>query len=658
MKYLLNTPFFLGLALALAISCLPLDARANVYATNIKLNGSTNDITLVTNQAVSISYILNEPASAGVTIKILSGSTARRTIALAAGTMGTSQGTNTATWNGKDDAGVDLGGGDYSFSITAAASGYSTWTQISSDTNAGNQVTRAWGIAVNQNTNSFYYGRVFVANAYPGPGDPLGFHKLNADGSPADEGMLSDGGYAWTGPPYYESPFRVKVGADDRFYALDWSGYGVILSWDQEITTSSMLSVMRDDNNPGYPSSPGSFGGFFITGTGTNRQVWMCDNQSAGYGIYRWNMQADGTLATNDIGTQVAAVGGDMANSCFDVAVDKNGLIYALCQPGDPTQYKYLCFPAYTNTPLLTANWKSDTTSDILDPWAIAVNPTATYVAAARAESNSVLILDANTGATVATISSNGYPHYAVAWDNVGNLYPCFDVSESASDSSSIWQAWSPPGANQATTPGLETIHVPGSPATNITITSIVLSGPNLILNFTGPSSASPSAFMVLGGSVVSGISNLVSSAVISGSGGVFQATVPANSGGQFYRIVMGGSAPSTTYITRIRVTGNTATLDFTGSASDTPSAFAVLGGSTPTGITNLVPGAIISSISTNGGVFRAVVPATGPSQFYRIVKGSAVSSIYITQIRAAGGTVTLDFRGSTSDAASVFTGT
>jgi hypothetical protein len=609
MKFLLNNPIIRGWAIALAIGSLTSNARANVYATNLKLNGSTNNPTIVAGQNVSISYILNEPASAGVTIGILSGTNVVRTISVAAGNPGTSLGTNTVTWNGKNDAGANVPGGDYSFSITAAATGYSDWTQISSDTNAGNQLTRAWGITVNQNTNSFYYGRVFVANTCPSAGDPLGFHKLNADGSPADEGMLSDGGYGWTGyTGDYYSPFRVKVGADDRFYALDWYGNGVILSWDQQITTNSILNVMRDDNNPGG----GSFGGFFITGTGTNRQVWMAD-WSGQYGIYRWNMQADGTLATNDTGTQVVAVGGDVFDSCFDVAVDTNGDIYALCQPTDASQYKIMRFPAYTNTPLLTADWKVDATSTSLDPWALAVNPAATYVAVAWSQSDSVLILDANTGASVATISSNGYPHYAVAWDNVGNVYPCFDINDNdpdASETNSIWQAWSPPGANQATTYGLETIQVLQAP----TITSIVPSGLNLILNFTGPSNYPPAAFTVLSGSVPTGITNIVTAAVITGGEGVFQAIVPVSGSAQFYRIQM-PSITSWIYITQMRVSGGTVTLDFTGSSSDPASAFTVLSGSGVTGITNVAA----ATITGNNGSYQATVSASGPAQFYRI---------------------------------------
>ena len=85
MKFLLNRPILRGLAIALAISSLTSNARANVYATNLKLNGSTNNPTIIAGQDVSIGYILNEPASAGVTIRILSGTTAVRTMALTPG---------------------------------------------------------------------------------------------------------------------------------------------------------------------------------------------------------------------------------------------------------------------------------------------------------------------------------------------------------------------------------------------------------------------------------------------------------------------------------------------------------------------------------------------------------------------------------------------
>jgi hypothetical protein len=479
---------------------------------------------------VAISYILNEPAS-GVTVNILSGITVVRSIPVAAGNQGTLRGANTVTWDGKNSAGNPVAGGDYSCSITARSAGYPVWTKTTSDSNPGNQVWQPWGLAVNQNTNSFYYGRVFVANSKAGPAtttpsDMLGFQKLNADGSPAEEGIYSSGGYPWTGASS-ESPFRIKVGPDDRFYAEDWGGNGVVMSWDQQITTNSMLNVMTDFNNPG-----GNLGGFAVTGTGANRQLWMADNTTSGYGILLWNMQADGTLASGDQGTQIMQVGSasGLDDSAFDVALDKNGKIYVTVEPGSAT-YMIMRFPAYSGTQLTTADWKADNTSyadgNGDNDFAIAVDPTAAYAAVARSDSNALLILDANTGLTITNISVGNSAH-AVAWDNVGNAYIAFDVNAGES----TWQAWSPPGTNQATTVALETLHVLSPPY----ITSISRTGNNVTVHFTGPTSDPPSAFVLMSGAVVAGITNNAG-ATITGSGGSYQATLSTSASAQFYRV-------------------------------------------------------------------------------------------------------------------------
>src|SRR5205823_4651832 len=104
---------------------------------------------------------------------------------------GTLRGTNSVLWNGKDNASNNVSAGTYSFSVNAAANGFGGWTQISSDSDDGNYAVTPTGIAVNRNTNSPYYGRVFVANAATNelggnlPGDKAGLLKANADGSPA-----------------------------------------------------------------------------------------------------------------------------------------------------------------------------------------------------------------------------------------------------------------------------------------------------------------------------------------------------------------------------------------------------------------------------------------------------------------------------------------
>src|SRR5512142_1105639 len=94
-----------GLALALALATAAPSARANVYAPNIKLNGMAANATMAQGTSLNISYILNEPASSGVTIRILSGATAVRTIQVPGGATGAVKGVNTVAWNGGDDRG-------------------------------------------------------------------------------------------------------------------------------------------------------------------------------------------------------------------------------------------------------------------------------------------------------------------------------------------------------------------------------------------------------------------------------------------------------------------------------------------------------------------------------------------------------------------------
>jgi hypothetical protein len=69
--------------------------------------------------------------------------------------------------------------------------------------------------------------------------------------------------------------------------------------------------------------------------------------------------------------------------------------------------------------------------------------------------------------------------------------------------------------------------------------------------------------------------------------------------------------------ITGIGVAGGTATINFTGAATDSASAFTVLSSSTVSGTYSSATGATVTMVSA--GVFRATVPTSGPMQFYRI---------------------------------------
>src|ERR1039457_6523378 len=227
-----------GLVLALCLTTGAPSARANVFASNVKINGSITNLSVALGTSVKISYVLNEPASAGVTVKILSGAAPVRTISIAGGSAGAIRGTNTVVWDGKNDTNVNVAAGSYAVSITAASPGYGGWTITSDDNNDGNYVWDSRGIAVNRNTNSPYYGRVFVGNSSPGPGslygDLVGIQKLNADGSYTDEGGFSTGGVLWSGGSF--APWKIRVADDDHVYIEDWSGNGDVYRFDPLIS--------------------------------------------------------------------------------------------------------------------------------------------------------------------------------------------------------------------------------------------------------------------------------------------------------------------------------------------------------------------------------------------------------------------------------------
>jgi hypothetical protein len=459
------------MGLLFLFSCI-VSVRANVYATDIQLNGSLNAGVIVPGSSLTVSnltvsYILNDNATGGVSARIYSGTNVVKTFSAEGGIPGTNAGLNSFLWDGTNDNGSNALPGVYTLSITAAADGYDTWTNITDDS-TNFDVFQPSSIAVNRNTNSPYYGRVFIGDS-SFSGTP-GILKCNADGSPGDEGGFSTGGYSWGGGYYNPSPWKMGVSADDRLYVEDWSGYGVVMSFDQ-VLSPNYLSVLRPDNYP-YPGI--YLSGPCVLGAGANTQIWMADIDQGGLGILRWNVNPDGTLAPYDTGTVIVSAGSGCALTYapFDVAVDTNGGIYAiqrvnvygspLNQNTDASTMRVLSFPPFLNGSLPETNalWQVGSGDPTLEnAYGVAVDPTATFVAVAclgRGPDPTVLtnggisIFYATNGSLVTNINTglDGNTNQQmtdVAWDNVGNLY-------AVERTEGIWRVYSPPGTNQATT--------------------------------------------------------------------------------------------------------------------------------------------------------------------------------------------------------------
>jgi len=501
---------FLGWLLFLILSTTS-SSHANVYASDVRLGYSANNAASVPGRPVLISYILNEPATAGVSVRIFSGTNVARAFSFAAGIPGATTGSNAVLWNCQNQSGSNLPPGIYSIQITASASGYPTWTNITDD---GPQfaVPQPSAIAVNKNISSPFYGRVFVSSA-PGGAQAPGVFKFNADGSPADEGGFSTGGYSWqdASPPGY-SPWKISISADDKVYINDWSGSGIILAFDEMISTN-FAYVLTPLN---YPYANPDLSGPFVQGVGTNAEIWMADANANGAGVIRWSLGSGGVIASNDLGSTIIAdgAGSNLGYAPYDVTVDSNGNIYTIQNvdgadaqyggtgggvgscPGCAAMMRVLCFPPYSGQQETVATWEMGAFSNSLDiAYGISVDPTARYLAvAARGDggglghgngeilqNGGITILYATNGMVITNINQNAdgttnMQCWDVAWDNVGNLY----TTQITDGTNEVWRVYSPPGTNQSTTPGVPIVQLYNA------LTPPILSGPTIGSDATG----------------------------------------------------------------------------------------------------------------------------------------------------------------------------
>jgi len=532
----------------------PLVTRANVYPTNIRLNGGTTNLAVSSGASVTISYLLNESASAGVTVAIQSGSTVQRAINIASG-PGTLKGTNSIVWDGRDDIGHAVAGGTYSVSITAAATGYTNWTQLNNDANSS--IWEPVGIAVNKNTNSIYYGRIFVANSGEGfnpdtkPGDNVGIIKYNPDGSWADEGPLATGGYQWNHGQVIDdfSPWKIEIGSDDRVYINDFL-YRVVLSFDQLISTNSRLLVLTTNN---YPNSQSALDGLCLSGSATNMQLWMADSHAdsggLGVGIRRWDLTAGGVVAPNDTGITTVTNGpsSDLDQNPKDVALDRFGNIYTvqfIDFSGSPSSARLLKFAAYSSGVETNAMWKTNDSS-LYGANGVAVDPTASYVAVAvqgspngiQYDNGALRIFACSNGAPVTTLTSGPHNHNDAAWDNVGNVYTCDGYD-------GVWRVYSPPGGNQSSTVAIPQIQI-AQTYTQPTLGTPVYTNGQVTFTLSGQANVT---YII---QISSDLYHWTSVATNSSVFAVRQITLPAPPSGSYFRAVVGPYIPASPLLTQ-----------------------------------------------------------------------------------------------------------
>jgi hypothetical protein len=440
---------------AVAIGSLASTARANVYATNIKLNGSLlNGVTASSGSPVTITFVLNEAATAGTTINVLSNNTVVRTITIAAGNPGTTQGLNTVIWDGLDNSTHPLASGTYSVRITAAATGHGSWTQISTDSTA-NSAAGLYGMAVNNNPASPYYGRVFAGNKSGGTAQaPCGIMKLNADCSGADEGNFGTAGFAFANDTY--NPWGLRYNsADDRLYFLDFNTQGDLYACDNLLTTNQhVLTAANYSSCPyGIVNSGSGWRSFDVVGSGNNGFFFLGDNDFPGAGVFMWKMIGGLADPSDHSGTEVLKQGGDLTIAQGGVIMDAKTNFYIGQQrsSGANSAPRALLFKGWDGVHTITnppATWKVGAAdSTFYNNYEIALDSRSnpTYLAASVGNPGGIRVLYATNGATVVANLDSANAYWGVAWDAVGNLYGCESTSANV-------RAFSPPGANTNTT--------------------------------------------------------------------------------------------------------------------------------------------------------------------------------------------------------------
>jgi hypothetical protein len=447
-------------------------AWANVFASNLQLNSTLTNLVVEPGAGITIDYLLNQPADAGVVVAVAVGTNVVWSTNLTSTTGGTNRGVNSVVWDGYDHSGNVVSNGLWRVFVTAVSAGTTNWTSfqlkdnILQTMNGDGYVWSPQGIAVNNNTNSPYFGRIFVGNSEPNEpathaGDLVGIAKYNADGSYADEGAHSTGGWAWAGDG--SSPWRIEVGEDDRVYVVDGAAQCSTLSFDQLISTNTPVQQALQAGN--RISGAVHYAGLAVTGAGTNRQLYMSDDgfgSPGGVGVRRWKVQASGAAAAGDLGSNVAPTSVSYALDRFpqDVAVDSSNRIFVIQNILDTSSSaRVLAYPPYQGSALTMPYW-TVTNQSLIGASGIAAALHTNWLAVVCRQDvgSAISLFNRDTGASVSAPGLNSGATYEhdytdVAWDRAGNLY----VTDWAA---SRWRVYSPPGTNKFTTVSLQSVKI------------------------------------------------------------------------------------------------------------------------------------------------------------------------------------------------------
>jgi hypothetical protein len=404
----------------------------------------------VTNKSGTVSWVLNERATD--TQIIFDNGTLTNDLGAAP-----AAGTNTFSLAGHTN-----------FSIVVYKIGSNAINQISSDANIHNSFGAPEGVAVNTNSKTGNFGRIYVGNdqALTGNGRATtqGIYALDA----ASEDCLGQGNTAATsgmtfGTSTYHCPFKLGVGPDDALYVAD-GGTGAIGGvWriDANLVAAANMFNLVNVSTVDTTTSGTNFGRVIgtpnVTGSlaGANLKLVMTTwdmnvvNPPGTYpastdnyqDIYQYNINAGPlpwktypTVVTNPIGY------GTVNTVTVDAQVAPDGKYFI-------TAYRYNPSEGVTNVCVLSSNgttvlWDSktiskthfnDSTVDHFDfaNTSISISPDDRYVLIQGSTNTTFLLMALTNGVPdVSTLTTNspvttnsGITCWASTWDAADNIY-------------------------------------------------------------------------------------------------------------------------------------------------------------------------------------------------------------------------------------------
>lgn len=271
--------YLFALAACALLSVCAQTVHANVFAAHLSSTANAD-------KTYTLSYRLNQAADAGVTVKVkgpLPSTAVVRTMSLGNQTAGP----QSVTWDGKNDSGSAAPSGSYTWEVTAAAAGFSSFTQISSDTNVNNAFYTAYGVDVCNNVNSPHFGEIYVCNGQAGTTGGTtaravvdGIYILSNDQADlTNQGNTGyAGGVAWGTSA---SPFRCRLDADGNLFITDWSDTNSGIWIMNTNTPSANFSELFDSTGRAtsglVAGVHGSIAGCWVTGSGDSRVLYTLD---------------------------------------------------------------------------------------------------------------------------------------------------------------------------------------------------------------------------------------------------------------------------------------------------------------------------------------------------------------------------------------------